>query len=271
MEFLRSLRLLIVGVVRNSYTIIPSLIADPFDWADRLGVVYEPPGYFVWVLFGSGLFLAIALAYHGARDTRNRIVVKMSHPPFSVSDVKLFVEAQSGVGKISAQALAEDDSGFVYRFPLAWDEVGTQELEVWPGREGTLDVGRAETERFDGIGSHRVDFHRFTKDGPKRDASMGHTIEGRASEGPARLLVTISGDPPIKGRSKWQYLIAPPLGTMMNRVLVDEAPEPPPLIKRFSMNAYASTMRFAHSIRSQMTSSFRASRKMWGLLNRNSD
>ena len=68
MEFPKSIGLLLLGVLKRLYYLIPSLFSDPFDIAERWGkVTYEPPPWMFWVLLAIGLFFAVAMAYHELR------------------------------------------------------------------------------------------------------------------------------------------------------------------------------------------------------------
>jgi hypothetical protein len=64
-EFLASTWSLLWGVIRRFYYLLPPLVLDPFDLAERLlGVTYSPPASIAWGLLGLGLFVAVAFTYH---------------------------------------------------------------------------------------------------------------------------------------------------------------------------------------------------------------
>ena len=68
MEFLKSVGLFFLGVFKRLYYLIPSLLSDPFDVAERwFNVMFEPPEWLFWVLLSVGLLVAISLAYHEVR------------------------------------------------------------------------------------------------------------------------------------------------------------------------------------------------------------
>ena len=68
MELLRSLRLFVIGVFKRIYWILPTLLLDPFDFAERLlNVSYNVPQWLVWVLVTTGWAIAIVLTYHDLR------------------------------------------------------------------------------------------------------------------------------------------------------------------------------------------------------------
>ncbi len=68
MEFLKSIWLLLFGIVKRLYYLLPSLLSDPFDVAERwFGVTLQPPNWLFGLLLFIGLALAVALAYHEVR------------------------------------------------------------------------------------------------------------------------------------------------------------------------------------------------------------
>lgn len=68
MVFIKSIGLLLLGVLKRLYYLIPSLFSDPFDVLERwFKVIYEPPQWLFWVLLSVGLAIAIILAYHEVR------------------------------------------------------------------------------------------------------------------------------------------------------------------------------------------------------------
>jgi hypothetical protein len=78
MEILKSLRLLVIGVLKRIYWILPTLVLDPFDFAERLlNVSYDVPQWAVWVLFAAGWVVAILLSYHELRMQK----VALEKPP----------------------------------------------------------------------------------------------------------------------------------------------------------------------------------------------
>jgi hypothetical protein len=68
MELLKSLRFLIIGVLKRIYWVLPTLLLNPFDIVERLfNVSYEVPQWTIWVLFAAGWAVAILLSYHELR------------------------------------------------------------------------------------------------------------------------------------------------------------------------------------------------------------
>jgi len=68
MEYLKSLGLLLLGIIKRLYYLIPSLFTDPFDFLERwFKVNYESPQWLFGVLLSLGIIIAIALAYHEIR------------------------------------------------------------------------------------------------------------------------------------------------------------------------------------------------------------
>jgi hypothetical protein len=78
MEHLKSLRLLVIGVLKRIYWILPTLLLNPFDIVERLfNVSYEVPQWAIWSLFAAGWVVAILLAYHELRMQK----VALEQPP----------------------------------------------------------------------------------------------------------------------------------------------------------------------------------------------
>lgn len=67
MDTLISLRDFLWGIIKRCYWVIPSLLTDPFDIAERLGMTCPVPSYLFWLLFGLGIFVAAFLTYHDMR------------------------------------------------------------------------------------------------------------------------------------------------------------------------------------------------------------
>jgi len=68
MGFPKSLGLLLLGVLKRLYWVVPSLFTDPFDFMERwFKMMYQPPSFLFWLLLSLGLILAIALTYHELR------------------------------------------------------------------------------------------------------------------------------------------------------------------------------------------------------------
>lgn len=74
MSFLKSVGYLLWGIIKRLYYVVPALLLDPLDLADRLfEIQYAPPKPLMWSLFGIGLFIAVALTYH---ELRKRIALQ---------------------------------------------------------------------------------------------------------------------------------------------------------------------------------------------------
>ena len=68
MELWKSLRFFTIGVFKRIYWILPTLILDPFEIAEKLlGVSYDVPQWAIWLLFAAGWVVAILLTYHELR------------------------------------------------------------------------------------------------------------------------------------------------------------------------------------------------------------
>lgn len=68
MELLRSLAFFARGILKRIYWLLPALLLDPFDLARTLfGISYDAPLWMIWLLVGTGLFIAGALTYHELR------------------------------------------------------------------------------------------------------------------------------------------------------------------------------------------------------------
>ena len=63
-----STREFLSGIFRRLYWLLPLLLLDPFDLAERLtGVNYDVPQWVAWCLAGVGFFMAALLTYHDLR------------------------------------------------------------------------------------------------------------------------------------------------------------------------------------------------------------
>ena len=55
----KSFGLFLVGILKRLYWLLPSILSNPFDIAERwLGIHYDPPQWLFWVLLEIGLFIA---------------------------------------------------------------------------------------------------------------------------------------------------------------------------------------------------------------------
>lgn len=74
MEFAASAVSLLWHTSRRVYTLIPALLLDPFDIAERyFGLMYEVPIPVIWGVFSVGVFVAVALAHHDIRMGKKRL------------------------------------------------------------------------------------------------------------------------------------------------------------------------------------------------------
>ena len=73
MEFLNSLGRFLLGILARIYWLIPSLLSDPFDIAERwFGVNYIAPPNMFWILLLVGFFIASFLTYfHDIKGVHN--------------------------------------------------------------------------------------------------------------------------------------------------------------------------------------------------------
>lgn len=68
MDFLKSIWFLLFGILKRIYWLLPALLLDPFDLAERLFKVnYDMPQWGAWVLASLGVFVTIVLTYHELR------------------------------------------------------------------------------------------------------------------------------------------------------------------------------------------------------------
>ena len=68
MEVVRSFRLLIIGILKRLYVLIPSIFSDPYDILERwFKVVIEVPTSIFWITFSICMLAVITLAYHEVR------------------------------------------------------------------------------------------------------------------------------------------------------------------------------------------------------------
>jgi hypothetical protein len=87
-EFLLSVRQLLLGVAHKLYFLLPALILVPIDLIDRLfGLAYSPPTLLSWALSILGLLLAIALTYH---ELRVQAIAAATRSSLSVPFAELF-------------------------------------------------------------------------------------------------------------------------------------------------------------------------------------
>jgi hypothetical protein len=69
----KSLWSFIVGILKKIYWLLPSLVLDPFDLAERFGVNYDAPRWLFWVLLGVGLFISAFLTYNDLKQKLDAI------------------------------------------------------------------------------------------------------------------------------------------------------------------------------------------------------
>jgi hypothetical protein len=68
----KSFGVFVVGILKKIYWLLPSLLSDPFDIAERWlsrwpSMNYNPPQWLFWVLLGIGLFIASFLTYYDVK------------------------------------------------------------------------------------------------------------------------------------------------------------------------------------------------------------
>jgi hypothetical protein len=67
-EYLKSLGLLVVGIFKRVYTLLPAFLSDPYDILERwFGLTIEAPNWLSWLLLSLGLLVSASLAYHEVR------------------------------------------------------------------------------------------------------------------------------------------------------------------------------------------------------------
>jgi len=62
------------GTIKRIYWLLPSLLTDPFDFAERwLKVNYTAPSYMFWILLFIGYLIASVLTYHELREQKRKL------------------------------------------------------------------------------------------------------------------------------------------------------------------------------------------------------
>src|SRR4030043_1730793 len=70
----KSLGSFIIGILKKIYWLLPSLLSDPFDIAERwFGINNYAPQWLFWVLIGLGLFIASFLTYNDLKKKLDEI------------------------------------------------------------------------------------------------------------------------------------------------------------------------------------------------------
>lgn len=67
MEYFRSFGLLLLGVLKRIYYLIPAFVTDAFDVLERFGVHMNVPPAISYTLAGLGFLVAVLLTYHEQR------------------------------------------------------------------------------------------------------------------------------------------------------------------------------------------------------------
>jgi hypothetical protein len=73
MDLLKSFALLLWGIIKRLYYLVPSLFTDPFDFMERwFQVTYQPPLFLFWLLLTLGILVAVVLTFHELRVKATR-------------------------------------------------------------------------------------------------------------------------------------------------------------------------------------------------------
>jgi hypothetical protein len=109
---LESFGLLLWGILKRLYYLIPSLLLDPFDFVERwFKLMYKPPEWLFWVLLAGGLFIATFLAYHELRlrmETKLRPTKQKAVLGDFLQEGEVILKKISQLKADDAIALAED-------------------------------------------------------------------------------------------------------------------------------------------------------------------
>lgn len=89
-----------LGVAKRIYWILPALVLDPFDLAERFFKVnYEVPQPLSWILFGIGLFIASYLTHHALSKNTS----------FGENEVRLIGGAPDHNNQISPEVIQQEE------------------------------------------------------------------------------------------------------------------------------------------------------------------
>ena len=69
---MESLWVLFTGVLKRFWPFVGAFFLDPFDFAKRIDVKYDPPDWIGWLILSVGLFIAIWFTYHDVRRSQSR-------------------------------------------------------------------------------------------------------------------------------------------------------------------------------------------------------
>ncbi|MCK9526115.1 MAG: hypothetical protein M0R49_09350 [Limnochordia bacterium] len=123
MELAKSGYYLFTGVIKRLYWLAPTLLADPFDIAERwFGVMYEAPWWLVWVLVGIGIFIATLITYHDLRleniklEQSPKTNIKLQ--PRKFIDYNLLDNIKTEVRRVHGH---HDDAGILHDAEEGWD------------------------------------------------------------------------------------------------------------------------------------------------------
>ena len=76
----------IFGILKRIPWLLPSLLSDPFDIAERwLGMNYNAPHWLFWVLLGIGYFIAAFLTYNDVKRKLDKIEEEFFFEPTGIS------------------------------------------------------------------------------------------------------------------------------------------------------------------------------------------
>ena len=81
-ELLKSCGYFFLGILKRIYWLIPSILSDPFDIAERwFGVIYTAPPNTFWVLLFIGFFIAAFLTYNDIKRKLDSMTVNFFFEP----------------------------------------------------------------------------------------------------------------------------------------------------------------------------------------------
>jgi hypothetical protein len=149
MEFGKSFVSFVWGITKRLYWLLPSLLSDPFDIAERwFRLNYDAPPYLVWILIGIGFFIAALLEYHSVRTKIIQIPMnwiekyvvnhKGALPPIDDYMVP-FIS-----GAVKGQKVSKDMVLLRPTFPRQWEVLGEIPQEKLLQLADYIGKGRAQ-------------------------------------------------------------------------------------------------------------------------------
>ena len=77
MDLLKSTGFFFLGFIKRIWWLLPALLSNPFDIAERIfHVQYVVPQFITWLLLGLGIIIATILTYHDLRMQKLKLETK---------------------------------------------------------------------------------------------------------------------------------------------------------------------------------------------------